>query len=75
MVHARSGAAALEEVFTAGGILAVEPGLPHVRFFERRYDPSRMKVVPNTYSIAPSSPPTTSRSRSSSPPSPISARR
>jgi NitT/TauT family transport system substrate-binding protein len=53
MAHAKRGLASLEALFAAGGTLAVEPGLPYVKFLERRYDLSKMKVVPYGYSIAP----------------------
>jgi NitT/TauT family transport system substrate-binding protein len=53
MVHASRGAASLEEVFAGGGTLAVEPGLPYVKWFEKRFDLSKMKIVPYGYSVAP----------------------
>jgi NitT/TauT family transport system substrate-binding protein len=53
MAHAKRGLASLAALFAAGGTLAVEPGLPYVKFLERRYDLSKMKVVPYGYSIAP----------------------
>jgi NitT/TauT family transport system substrate-binding protein len=53
MVHASRGADSLEAVFAGGGTLAVEPGLPYVKWFEQRFDLSKMKVVPYGYSIAP----------------------
>lgn len=53
MVHAARGAASLADVFAGGGTLAVEPGLPYVKWFEKRYDLSKMKVVPYGYSVAP----------------------
>lgn len=53
MVHASRGITSLEGVFAAGGRLAVEPGLPYVKFLKKRYDLSRMQIVPYSYSIAP----------------------
>lgn len=53
MAHAARGAASLAELFAGGGTLAVEPGLPYVKWFEKRFDLSKWKVVPYGYSIAP----------------------
>ena len=53
MVHASRKLASLAELFAAGGTLAVEPGLPYVKWFQKHYDLSRMKIVPYGYSIAP----------------------
>ncbi|RIL02799.1 MAG: ABC transporter substrate-binding protein [Proteobacteria bacterium] len=54
MVHAARGAGSLAELFASrGGTLAVEPGLPYVKWFEKRYDLSRWKIVPYSYSVAP----------------------
>ena len=53
MVHARRGLASLEALFATGGTLAVEPGLPYVKFLEHRYDLVKMRIVPYGYSVAP----------------------
>jgi NitT/TauT family transport system substrate-binding protein len=53
MVHASRKLGSLAELFAAGGTLAVEPGLPYVKWFQKHYDLSRMKIVPYGYSIAP----------------------
>ncbi len=53
MVHAESGIDSLAELFEAPGILAVEPGLPYVKFLESKYGFGRRKVVPYSFSIAP----------------------
>ena len=54
MVHASRNAASLAELFAGeGGILAVEPGLAYVQWFQKRYDLSRFRIVPYGFSIAP----------------------
>jgi NitT/TauT family transport system substrate-binding protein len=53
MGHASRGADSLEALLASPGTLAVEPGLPYVKFLERRYGFAAQKVVPYTYSIAP----------------------
>lgn len=54
MAHRSRGADSLDALFDGEpGTLAVEPGLAYVKWFEKRYDLSRWKVVPYTYSIAP----------------------
>jgi len=53
MAHAARGATSLETLFAGGGTLAVEPGLPYVKWFEKRYDLSKWKIVPYGYSVAP----------------------
>lgn len=53
MTHAARGLDSLEELLTAPGTLAVEPGLPYVKFLDRRYGLGALKVVPYTYSITP----------------------
>jgi NitT/TauT family transport system substrate-binding protein len=53
MVHAERGIASLADLFAAGGRLAVEPGLPYVKFLQRSYDLSHVEIVPYGYSIAP----------------------
>lgn len=47
MVHASRGLKTLADVFS-GGTLAVEPGLPYVKFLEKKYGFGRVKLV--TYS-------------------------
>ncbi len=51
MVHAARGLKTIDEVFTTG-TLAVEPGLPYVKFLESKYGFGTLKVVPYNYSIA-----------------------
>ena len=53
MVHASRKLGSLAALFAAGGTLAVEPGLPYVKWLRKRYDLSRVKIVPYGYSIAP----------------------
>jgi len=53
MAHASRGAASLSDLFAGSGTLAVEPGLPYVKWFEKHYDLSKWKVVPYGYSVAP----------------------
>jgi len=53
MTHAARGITSLEELMRAGGTLAVEPGVPYVKFLDRKYGFSGLQVVPYTYSIAP----------------------
>jgi len=53
MVHHSRGLRSLEELFAAGGTLAVEPGMAYVKYFEKHYDLTKMKIVPYGYSIAP----------------------
>jgi NitT/TauT family transport system substrate-binding protein len=53
MTHAARGLGSLAEVLGAKGTLAVEPGLPYVKFLEQRYGFGALTVVPYTYSIAP----------------------
>lgn len=54
MVHASRGLGSLDELFDGEpGTLAVEPGLSYVKWFQKRYDLSRWRIVPYTYSIAP----------------------
>lgn len=54
MAHAARGAATLAELFASGGgTLAVEPGLPYVKWFQKHYDLSQWKIVPYSYSVAP----------------------
>jgi NitT/TauT family transport system substrate-binding protein len=53
MVHAERGFESLAAVFASPGVLAVEPGLPYVKFLEAKYGFGRLEVVPYTYSIAP----------------------
>lgn len=53
MAHESSRAHSLAELFAEGGTLAVEPGLPYVKFLQKHYDLSHWKIVPYSYSIAP----------------------
>lgn len=53
MVHANQGLDSLAAVFATPGVLAVEPGLPYVKFLEAKYGFARREVVPYSYSIAP----------------------
>ena len=53
MAHAARGVDSLEALLESPGTLAVEPGLPYVKFLERRYGFAAQKVVPYSYSIAP----------------------
>ena len=53
MTHAARGLGSLAALLAAGGTLAVEPGLPYVKFLERRYGFGSLQVVPYSYSIGP----------------------
>jgi NitT/TauT family transport system substrate-binding protein len=53
MTHAARGLDSLDALLAAPGTLAVEPGLPYVKFLERRYGFEALRVVPYTYSITP----------------------
>jgi NitT/TauT family transport system substrate-binding protein len=53
MTRAARGLDSLEEMLAAPGTLAVEPGLPYVKFLEKRYGFGALTVVPYTYSITP----------------------
>jgi NitT/TauT family transport system substrate-binding protein len=53
MTHAARGLTSLEALFAARGTLAVEPGLPYVKFLEKRYGFGALQVVPYSYSIGP----------------------
>jgi NitT/TauT family transport system substrate-binding protein len=53
MTHAARGIDTLEALFLRPGTLAVEPGLPYVKWLERRYGFGALQVVPYSYSIAP----------------------
>jgi len=53
MTHAARGLDSLEALFQAKGILAVEPGLPYVKWLEKRYGFGALQVVPYSYSIGP----------------------
>ena len=53
MVHASRGLSSLRDLFTAGGTLAVEPGLAYVKHLQKEFDLSKMTIVPYGYSIAP----------------------
>jgi len=53
MTHAARGFDSLEALFQANGILAVEPGLPYVKWLEKRYGFGALQLVPYSYSIGP----------------------
>jgi NitT/TauT family transport system substrate-binding protein len=53
MTHAARGIDSLERLLRAGGTLAVEPGLPYVKYLEKKYGFAGLQVVPYTYSVAP----------------------
>jgi NitT/TauT family transport system substrate-binding protein len=53
MAHGSTDASSLRGLFAEGGTLALEPGLPYVKFLQKHYDLSRWKIVPYGYSIAP----------------------
>jgi len=53
MTHAARGIDSLEALLRTPGTLAVEPGLPYVKFLEQRYGFAALKVVPYSYSIGP----------------------
>jgi NitT/TauT family transport system substrate-binding protein len=53
MTHAARGLTSLAALFAAGGTLAVEPGLPYVKYLEKRYGFGKLRVVPYSYSIGP----------------------
>jgi NitT/TauT family transport system substrate-binding protein len=53
MAHAARGADSLAALLASPGTLAVEPGLPYVKFLEKRYGLGAQQVVPYSYSIAP----------------------
>lgn len=52
MAHASRGFHEIADVFR-GGTLAVEPGLPYVKYLEKKFGFSKIRVVPYSYSIAP----------------------
>jgi NitT/TauT family transport system substrate-binding protein len=53
MTHAARGVDSLAALLAGTGTLAVEPGLPYVKFLEKRYGFGALKVVPYGYSISP----------------------
>lgn len=53
MTHAARGIGSLAALLASEGTLAVEPGLPYVKFLEQRYGFAKQKVVPYSFSIAP----------------------
>jgi NitT/TauT family transport system substrate-binding protein len=53
MTHVARGIDTLAALLAAPGTLAVEPGLPYVKFLEQRYGFGALRVVPYTYSITP----------------------
>ena len=52
-VDASRGAGSLAELFAGSGTLAVEPGVPYVKWLQKHYDLSKWKIVPYGYSTAP----------------------
>jgi NitT/TauT family transport system substrate-binding protein len=52
MVHASRGLKSIEQVFTSGGTLALEIGLPYGKFLEKKYGLGKVKRVPYTGGIA-----------------------
>jgi len=52
MTHAARGIDSLAALLASPGTLAVEPGLPYVKFLEKRYGFGALKVVPYGYSIS-----------------------
>lgn len=52
MTHASRRLTSIAEIFHSG-TLAVEPGLPYVRFLEKKFGFANIRVVPYNYSIAP----------------------
>jgi NitT/TauT family transport system substrate-binding protein len=53
MTHAARGVDSLPALLASPGTLAVEPGLPYVKFLEKRYGFGALRVVPYGYSISP----------------------
>jgi len=53
MVHAQLRAASPAESLSERGRLAVGPGLAYVKYLQRRYDLSKVTVIPYLYSIGP----------------------
>jgi NitT/TauT family transport system substrate-binding protein len=53
MTHASRGVDSLASLLASPGTLAVEPGLPYVKYLEKRYGFAAQQVVPYSYSIAP----------------------
>jgi NitT/TauT family transport system substrate-binding protein len=53
MTHAARAIDSIEQLMREGGTLAVEPGLPYVKYLEHKYGFSGLQVVPYTYSVAP----------------------
>jgi len=53
MTHAARGIDSLAALLVSPGTLAVEPGLPYVKFLEKRYGLGAQKVVPYGFSITP----------------------
>lgn len=46
MLHASNPIDSLEQLWTSGSTVAVEPGLPYVAFLDRRYGKGRVTLVP-----------------------------
>jgi NitT/TauT family transport system substrate-binding protein len=53
MVHAEQKATSLADVFSVGGRVAVEPGLAYVKYLQKKFDLSKVAIIPYSYSIAP----------------------
>jgi NitT/TauT family transport system substrate-binding protein len=53
MTHAARGIESLQKLLASPGTLAVEPGLPYVKYLEKQYGFAMLQVVPYSYSIAP----------------------
>jgi NitT/TauT family transport system substrate-binding protein len=52
MVHASRGLKSIDQVFSAGGTLALEIGLPYGKYLEKKYGLGKVKRVPYTGGIA-----------------------
>ena len=52
MVHQSRGLKSIDQVFTAGGTLAMEVGLPYGKFLQKRFGFEKVKRVPYTGGIA-----------------------
>jgi len=52
MAHASRGYKSLEDVFSGGGTLALEIGLPYGKFLEKKYGLGKVKRIPYTGGIA-----------------------
>ena len=52
MAHASRGITSLEQLLSAGGTLAIEPGAPYTVFLKKKYGFDKMKVVPYSGGVA-----------------------